>query len=70
MTPLDNLTAAFELLWEAKVHLARGTEGLDADLATRIRGVHGQVAASRDQLQHLLIELQARHPPAAHPPPV
>jgi hypothetical protein len=69
MTSLDNLTAAFELLWEAKVQLARGMEGLDADFAARIRGVHGQVAASRDQLQHLLIELQARHPPAAHPPP-
>ncbi|MBE7540694.1 MAG: hypothetical protein HS122_20075 [Opitutaceae bacterium] len=69
MTSLDNLTAAFELLWEAKVHISRATEGLDADFAARVREVHGQVAATRDQLQHLLIELQEKHPPAARQPP-
>ena len=68
MTPLDNLTAAFELLWETKVYLTRTTEGLDADFAARVRQVHGQVAAARDQVQHLLIELPAKLPPAAPQP--
>lgn len=68
MTPLDNLTAAFELLWETKVYLTRTTEGLDAEFAARVRQVHGQVAAARDQVQHLLIELQAKLPPAAPQP--
>ncbi len=69
MKPLDTLTAAFELLWETKVYLTRTTEGLDADFAARVREVHRQVAVTRDQVQHLLIELQAKLPPAAPRPP-
>lgn len=69
MTPLDNLTSAFETLWEAKVYLRRTIDGVDADLRPQLNGVLTEVATARDHIEKLLIELQARPPAAPAPRP-
>lgn len=68
MTALDHLTAAFECLWEAKVHLLRA--GQDADEATRAeaRRLHDEVAAARDRIERALIDLEGRLKCAPRPP--
>ncbi|HWA86341.1 MAG TPA: hypothetical protein VG710_08980 [Opitutus sp.] len=64
MTPLDHLTAAFECLWETKMHLLRAAESAAADAQPAARSVLAEVAASRDRIEKLLIEWQARPSPA------
>jgi hypothetical protein len=69
MTPLDNLTSAFELLWETKVHLLRTIEGVEGELSPRLKSVLAEVAAARDHVEKLLIELQEKPPAAPVRPP-
>lgn len=69
MTPLENLTSAFELLWETKIHLLRTAEGAPAELQPKINAVLAEVAAARNRTEALLIELQAKLPPAPALPP-
>lgn len=68
MKPIDNLTAAFECLWEAKVYLLRAEK--DADEATRAsaRAILQEVGATRDRLEQALIELEGRLAGAPRPP--
>ena len=67
MTPLDHLTAAFECLWETKRHLLRAAESAPADAQPAVRAVLADVAASRDRIEKMLIEWQARPSPAPAP---
>lgn len=69
MTSLDHLTSAFECLWETKIHLLRTTEGVDAELQPKVKSALAEVAAARDHVEKLLIELQAKLPPAPAQPP-
>jgi hypothetical protein len=69
MTPIENLTSAFETLWETKIHLMRTIEGVDSVLAPKLRDVLQQVAATRNQVEKLLIELQEKPPVVPGPPP-
>jgi len=56
MTPLDNLTSAFETLWETKVYLSRTIAGVGGgELSPRLQAVLGEVAAARDHVEKLLI---------------
>jgi hypothetical protein len=68
MTPLENLTSAFETLWETKIHLLRTIEGVDDSMQPRLNDVLGKVAAARNDIEKLLIELQERRPAAVVPP--
>jgi hypothetical protein len=68
MTPLDDLTAAFECLWETKRHLLRAAEAAPAAARPAVHAVLAEVAASRDQIEKMLIEWQARPSPAPAPP--
>lgn len=68
MTPLDNLTSAFECLWETKIYLMRTMEGADEETQSKARALHREVAVTRDRVQALLIELLGKHPPAADQP--
>lgn len=69
LTPLDHLTAAFETLWEAKIHLLRTVPGVDAPMQSQLQHLHHQVASARDGIEKLLIELQEKPPAAPAPPP-
>ena len=65
MTPLDNLTAAFECLWETKIYLLRAQRQTgDAKLAQLVQ----DTAAVRDRIEAALIELQAQPANAPVPP--
>lgn len=66
MTALDHLTAAFETLWETKIHLLRTSDGAPAALQPELQAVLAEVAASRDRVEKLLIALQAQ--PSSVPP--
>jgi hypothetical protein len=68
MTPTENLTSAFECLWETKVYLLRTIKDVDGALAPKLQAVLTEVATARDRVEALLIELQAK-PPAAPVPP-
>jgi hypothetical protein len=67
MTPTENLSSAFECLWEAKVYLLRTAEGVDARTQEQLRSITADVAAARDRVEQALIELQAPTPPAPAP---
>jgi len=67
MTPTDNLTSAFECLWEAKIYLLRTVESTDDDMRTKLRIAVTDVAATRDRIEKLLIELQEKPAPAPGP---
>jgi hypothetical protein len=69
MTSLDHLTSAFELLWETKIHLLRTVEGTDSAMQARLNQVLREVATTRDQVEKMLIELQATSPAVPAPPP-
>ncbi|HVS51466.1 MAG TPA: hypothetical protein VHD62_03855 [Opitutaceae bacterium] len=69
MTPLENLTSAFETLWETKIYLLRTIDGAEDSMQPRLNEVLGKVAAARNDVEKLLIELQERPPVAAVPPP-
>lgn len=65
MTSLDNLTSAFECLWEAKIYLLRTQQQTgDAKIAEILK----EVATARDHIEAALIELQARPASAPVPP--
>lgn len=66
MTALDHLTAAFETLWETKIHLLRTSDGAPTALQPELQAVLAEVAASRDRVEKLLIALQAQ--PSSAPP--
>lgn len=66
MTPLDNLTSAFECLWEAKVHLLRACEAADEPTRAALRPILAEVATARDHIEHALVKL----PPPPAPVPV
>lgn len=68
MTSLDHLTSAFECLWETKIQLLRASDGAPSALQPQLQSVLGQITASRDQVEKLLIELQAQPAPAPLPP--
>lgn len=69
MTAIDQLTAAFECLWEAKIHLLRAEQ--DGDEATRAdaRALHNEVAATRDRVEKALIALEGRQTRGRLPQP-
>ena len=69
MTPLDNLTSAFETLWETKVYLSRTLAGAGGEFSPRLQSVLAEVATARDHVEKLLIELQEKPPVAPIPPP-
>lgn len=69
MTPTDNLTSAFECLWETKVYLLRTIKDVDGELAPKLKTALAEVAAARDHVEKLLIELQAKPQAAPTPPP-
>jgi len=69
MTPLDNLTAAFECLWEAKIYLLRAKENVPVEAQPQLRSVLAEVAATRDRIEKMLIELQAQPDGAPVPRP-
>lgn len=69
MTSLDHLTAAFESLWETKIHLLRTDDKAPAEIQPKVREVLAEVAATRDKIEAVLIELQALPPPAPAPLP-
>lgn len=63
MTPLDNLTAAFECLWEGRMYLLRAQQQTrDPNLTELTR----EVSAARNRIEAALIELQGQpaHVPA------
>src|SRR5689334_20137286 len=66
MTPTENLTSAFESLWETKVYLLRTLKEVQGDLSPKLNAVLTEVSAARDRIEKLLIELQEK-PPAAPP---
>jgi hypothetical protein len=68
MTPTENLTSAFETLWETKIYLLRTIEDVDGGLSPKLKSVLAEVAAARDHVETLLIELQAKPPVAPLPP--
>ena len=68
MTALDHLTAAFEGLWETKIHLLRADDRAGAESRPKIRALLAEVTATRDRIEELLIEVQAQPPPAPPPP--
>lgn len=68
MTALDHLTAAFEGLWETKIHLLKAGDTAPAAQQPRLREILAEVAASRDKIEAALIELQASPPPAHSQP--
>lgn len=68
MTPLDDLTSAFECLWEAKVYLSRTTQSVDGDMQSKLQTVFTEVAAARDRIEKLLIELQEKRQSVPVPP--
>jgi hypothetical protein len=68
MTPTENLTSAFETLWETKVYLLRTIKDVEGDLSPKLKAVLAEVATARDHVEKLLIELQEK-PPAAPAPP-
>ncbi len=68
MTPTENLTSAFETLWETKIYLLRTIQDVDGELAPKLKSVLAEVAAARDRVETLLIELQAKPPVAPLPP--
>lgn len=67
MTSLDHLTAAFECLWETKIHLLHSDDKAPAEIQPKVREVLAEVAATRDKIEAVLIELQALPPPAPAP---
>lgn len=69
MTALDHLTAAFECLWETKIHLLKTSDKAPAAHQPRLREILAEVAASRDKVEAALIELQAQ-PQSVPPQPV
>lgn len=69
MTPLDNLTSAFECLWEAKVYTLRAAEGVDAEMKAKLLAAFNDVAAVRNRFEQLVIELQVKTQPAPVPHP-
>lgn len=62
MTPLENLTSAFETLWETKIYLLRVIDSVDDALQPRLKDTLHEVAAARNRVEKLLIELQAKSP--------
>lgn len=68
MTPLENLTSAFETLWETKIYLLRTAEAADPDFRPKLNAALDEVATARNHVEKLLIELLAKTP-AAPPPP-
>lgn len=68
MTALDHLTAAFEGLWETKIHLLRADDKAAVETQPKIRALLAEVTASRDKIEELLIAVQAQPPPAPPPP--
>jgi hypothetical protein len=68
MTPTENLTSAFECLWEAKVYLQRTIQDLGGDLSPKLQAVLAEVATARDHVEKLLIELPEK-PQVARPLP-
>jgi hypothetical protein len=69
MTPTDNLTSAFESLWETKVYLLRTIKDVGGDLSPKLNAVLAEVSLARDHVEKLLIELQEKPPVAPVPPP-
>jgi hypothetical protein len=67
MTPLENLTSAFECLWETKVYLQRTIEAADAALQPELKSVLADVSAARNRIEKALIALQEQLP-VARPP--
>lgn len=67
MTPLDHLTAAFECLWETKMHLLKVEQAGDPEAKLRARAFHDEAAALRDRMGQALVELQGRIPPPKPP---
>lgn len=68
MTPIENLSSAFECLWEAKIHLLRTIEAADPSVQPQLREILADVAAARDRVERTLIVLQEK-PKAAPVPP-
>ena len=69
MTPTENLSSAFECLWEAKIYLLRTAEGVDGQTQEKLRSITADVTAARDRVEKALIELQAPPPPVPVPQP-
>jgi hypothetical protein len=68
MTPTENLTSAFETLWETKIYLLRTIKDVGGEFAPKVNAALAEVAAARDHVEKLLIELQEKPPVAPVPP--
>lgn len=68
MTPLDNTTAAFECLWDAKRYLLRAADQLEGETRSEIQATLSEVAHARNRLEKLLIVVQEQTPSVPRPP--
>lgn len=69
MKALDHLTAAFECLWEAKVHVLRADAALGGTSRAEMNELVNEVAATRNRVEKMLIALQEQRDHAGVRPP-
>ena len=58
MKPLDELTAAFECLWEAKRHAHASWERLEGEHRDRIKALWHEIGALRDKMEIELVSVE------------
>jgi|GEM_PF-3230903 len=58
MKPLDELTAAFECLWEAKRHAHAAWEGLEGESCEQVKALWKEIGALRNRTEVALVAVE------------